>query len=140
MIDIIKYEHEAQKEGFYSTMGRFFAYRDYAKEMGGWQFYNQDNSTWFLAYTKKNELIGFCAMFNENTHVFLDNFYILPEHRGKGYSKELFDTRLKAAKRIGKDIRAIADNEIQMKNYERNGFVHYGDRGRYKKYVIKAGQ
>ena len=136
MIQIEVYTPEKQGEDFYSIMGYFFAHRKYAKEMGGWQFYNQDNATWFLGYAK-GELIGFCCYFNENTHVFLDNFYILEPYRGNGYSSELFRYRLNNAKVIGKEVRAITDNERQMKNYEKNGFISNGHRGRYKKYVLK---
>lgn len=135
MIKILTYEQHEQNEKFYSIMGRFFASRDCAKEMGGWQFYNKDNSTWLLAYEGK-DLIGFCALFEENTHVFMDNFYILKSYRGKGYSRTLFDYRLKFAKGLNKEIRVITNNPFQMKNYERNGFTHYGDRGQYRKYKV----
>ena len=136
MIDIVVYSEEMQTdEHFYSIMGKYFASRFFTKEMGGWQFYNKPNSTWFLAYVG-NELVGFCAMFNEKTHIFLDNFLILEQHRGKGLSRTLFDYRLDAARKTGKEIRVITSNPYQIKNYERNGLTLTGNRGKYKKYTL----
>lgn len=124
---------ETQDEKFYAIMGQYFAHRIYAQEMGGWQFYNKDNATWFLLFDD-GVLLGFCVLYNEKTHVFWDNFYILKQYRGQGNSRVLFDARLEYSLVIGKEIRAITDNPIQVHNYEKNKLEHYGQRGRYKKY------
>lgn len=137
MIRIIEYTVEQQDSSFYSIMGKFFAFRKYAHEMGGWQFYNKDNTVWFLMYLE-DELIGFCSLFNENTHVYFDNAYIFKEFRGHGYSRQLFDARLTCARNLQKEIRVISDNPRQIHNYIRNGFEFYGKRGRYGKYRLRA--
>ena len=134
-IKIYSYNSEEQNSNFYSIIGKYFAFREYAKEMGGWQFYNKDNSVWFLLYVD-DILAGFCCMFVENTHIFYDNFYIFKEYRNKGLSKILFDYRLKECKKYNKEIRAIVENPIQDKNYIRNNFEYYGNRGHYKKWRL----
>lgn len=136
-MQIIVYKPHEQNKEFYSIMGYYFAHKKYAYEMGGWKFYSKEGiTTWFLAYVD-NILVGFCALFEETTHLFMDNFYIIKEYRGKGYSRTLFDYRLNYAKiNFKKEIRAITDNVLQEKNYIRNNMEYYGLRGHYKKYRI----
>lgn len=118
---------------FWSLMGRYFAFRDYAHEMGGWQFYTKQGSVWFVLMSGA-EVLGFCSIIQEKNHVYFDNFYMLAEHRGRGLSGLLWDARMKYALTMGQEIRVISDNPIQWRRYEREGFKFYGMRGHYKKY------
>ena len=129
-------DHESD---FWSIMGKYFAFRDWAHEMGNWQFYSKPGSWWFVL-TKQihsiedDSVIGFCSIINEKTHNYFDNFYIMPKYRGNGLSKILWDERWKKANELKREIRAISDNPIQIKRYEDSGMEFYGMRGHYKKY------
>jgi GNAT superfamily N-acetyltransferase len=136
MTNIKIYETKDQTKEFYSKMGKYFAFREYAKEMGGWQFYNKENSVWFLMEDSFEETIGFCALFFEKSHIFLDNFFINKKFRGKGYSRLLFDKRLDYAKFFDLPIQAIVENPIQEHNYKRCNFEIYGMRGHYRKWRL----
>ena len=131
------YEENDQNKDFYAEMGEFFANRSYAKEFGGWQFYNEPNSVWFISYIS-DQIVGFCAVFNRKTHIFWDNFYILKDYRGLGISTLMIKKRFLYCQKFKKEIRSITDNPIQMKNYKKIGMVEYGKRGRYTKYRNKV--
>jgi GNAT superfamily N-acetyltransferase len=120
---------------FFQIMGKYFAFRDYAHEMGGWQFYTKKGSVWFVLMDGEN-VLGFCSIIQERNHIFFDNFYMLKEHRGKGLSRLLWEERMKYAKSMKQEIRVISDNPIQIQRYEKEGFAFYGMRGKYFKYKM----
>lgn len=119
---------------FFTRMGKFFAFRIYAQEMGGWQFYTKPGSVWFVAINETNEVMGFCSIIQEKNHVYFDNMYVLREFRGNGVSRLLFDARLEYAKTMKQQIRVITDTPIQVRRYRECGFEEYGMRGRYIKF------
>lgn len=129
------YPEPAQDDAFWSLMGRYFADRRYAKEMGGWQFYTEPNSVWFLLFDD-GALAGFCAAFFRKTHIFWDNFYIFPPYRGQGLSRQLIDARLAYCQTTTKPIKAITDNPRQVRNYERINMQTQGQRGRYTRFIL----
>lgn len=133
---VIYMDHEGD---FYTIMGKFFANRVYAQEMGGWQFYTKEGSIWFVLLKEENndnkkDVIGFCSIIREKTHLYFDNMYVIKEHRNKGYGNTLFNERLKYALTLNKEIRVITDNPIQINRYLKNGFIQYGNKGRYTKF------
>lgn len=125
------------EDDFYTIMGPFFANRKYAQEMGGWQFYTKEQTTWFVAFIN-NKVAGFCAAIHEPTHIYFDNFYVLQPYRGQGISNQLSNTRFNYAKQQNKEIRVISNNPIQFRKYIRNGFIEHGHRGRYTKFKWSA--
>lgn len=131
------FEANQQEATFYGMMGQYFAHRKYAAEMGGWQFYNEDNSTWFVLLVD-GEVAGFCSEFVRSTHVFWDNFYILERYRGQGFSGVLSKARLEHSLKHGKEIRTITDNQRQMNNYAKMGLQSYGKKGRYTKFKLEV--
>lgn len=129
---VIKYtNHDGD---FFTHMGKFFAFRHYAHEMGGWQFYTKPGSVWFVAYDDSMNVQGFCSIIQEKNHIYFDNMYVLKEFRGKGISRLLFDARMDHAVLMGQEIRVITDTPIQLKRYREIGFLEYGKRGRYTKF------
>lgn len=126
--------YESHEGDFFEKMGCFFAFRDYAKEMGGWQFYTKKGSIWFVLFIHE-KVAGFCSAIKEKTHWYYDNFYILQKYRGLGYSKILHAKRNKIMFNKNKEIRVITDNEIQLKYYRNHkDFEEYGRRGKYTKF------
>lgn len=120
---------------FFQRMGKFFAFRDYAHEMGGWQFYTKPGSIWLVAMDANlMKVLGFCSIIQERNHIFFDNMYVLKEYRGRGISRKLFDQRMIEAEKLHQEIRVITDNPIQLKRYREAGFEEYGMRGRYTKF------
>lgn len=132
-MDIKIFTPELHDKFFYGEMGYFFGEKSIRQEMGGWQIYNKPNATWFICYDNL-KIVGFCAMYTESTHILFDNFYVLPEERGRGISNLLFDKRMDFCKQFNVELRAITDNPIQMRHYKRWNFEEYGKRGRYTKY------
>lgn len=57
----------------------------------------------------------------------LQKLYLIPEARGKGYGKQLFDTCIKTAKDLGYK-QCYLESDAGMKKaiaiYEKNGFTH----------------
>jgi len=127
--------YKNHEDDFFEKMGEFFAFRKYAHEMGGWQFYTKDGSIWIVLFVN-NKVAGFCSIIQEKNHLYFDNFFMLKEFRGLGLSSELFKKRLDIALSMNQEIRVITDNPIQMKRYSKFGFEHYGNRGRYNKYRL----
>lgn len=125
-------DHEGD---FWCLMGRYFAFRDYAHEMGGWQFYTKHGSVWFVL-TDGKTVAGFCSIIQERNHIYFDNFFVLKEYRNQGLSRQLWDARMAYAKTMRQEIRVISDNPIQIARYKREGFLYYGMRGRYQKYKL----
>lgn len=135
---IITFDKTNQNRVFYGYMGEYFANRKYANEMGGWQFYNTDNSIWFVYIDEQENVNGFCSAIINKTHIYYDNMYVLEKFRRNSISKELFKSRQYYCETHYKkmQIRCIIDNmnTHHQKTVESNGFVYYGDRGKYKKY------
>lgn len=125
---------------FFALMGEFFAFRDYAQEMGGWQFYTKKGSVWFVALDDGGCVQGFCSIIQERTHIYFDNMYVLRECRGRWISRLLFDERLRYARRMGQEIRVITDNPIQLRRYRESGFLECGKRGRYTKFKLERNE
>ena len=134
-LDIITYQNH--ENDFWCKMGPFFAYRKFAHEMGGWQFYTKDSSIWFVAFID-NEIVGFNSIIYEKTHNYFDNFYIMSAHRGKSISRHLHNKRLEYALQMNREIRVITNNPIQINRYKKNNFIHYGMRGQYHKFKLYA--
>jgi GNAT superfamily N-acetyltransferase len=131
--------YTSHEDDFWHKMGPFFAFRSYAHEMGGWQFYSKPGSVWFVALLH-NEVVGFCSIIQEKNHIYFDNFYVEKEHRNNGYSTILFKARLDFALSMKQEIRVITNNPIQLKRYHDHGFMLYGMRGKYSKFKYNAGK
>lgn len=125
---------DMQDKNFYAEMGPYFASLDIKKELEN-QIYNKEGSTWFLLYNK-SELLGFCAIFELKNYLYLDNFYILTEHRGNKYSNILFESILKYTSEnySGLKIKSITKTPEMFYMFEKNNFIHTGNNGRYRKY------
>lgn len=128
------YVYIDHEDDFFTLMGKFFAFRHYAHEMGGWQFYTKPGSRWIVATNEANEVMGFCSIIQERNHIYFDNMYVLKEYRGQGISRALFEMRMKVAEMMQQEIRVITDNPIQLKRYREAGFEEYGMRGKYTKF------
>lgn len=122
---------EQQDEKFYAKMGRYFASLDIAKELER-QVYNKPHTTWYV-FTLRQRVIGFASVYNGTTHFFLDNLYVLPEHRGQGIATDIVEEITQ--RHSNKPIRCIANNPHALKVFDRFGFVEVGQNGKYKKLV-----
>lgn len=130
---------DSETPRFWLLMGHFFAHREYAREMGGWQFYTKAGSVWFVAVQDEN-VIGFCSAINERHYWFFDNFYVLPAFRGKGVGSALHEARMDRIRPTGREIRVISDNPIQHRKYLQQGFGFDGMRGRYSKFKLQQNE
>lgn len=137
------YEKGQRDNEFYGYVGPFAMNRTVTEEMHDLQYgsiYDEPYATWFIALDDDGKLLGFAAVFEKPkpNEVFLDNCYILPEHRGKGIGQELFKHRQEYAESIqGKrKIKAITKNDVQYHIYLKNGFVLTSKRGKYY-WVVK---
>lgn len=109
---------------FYCRMGRFFADRQIAKDLGE-PMYDSDTSYWVLVY-KGNEICGFGCLetekLNKTGEAVITYGYVLPEHRKQGLHAALFEARLRLAAELGaQSVRGVA-NSSSRRLFEANGF------------------
>jgi hypothetical protein len=130
------YKPDEQDFHFYGIMGEYFADRRYADEMGGWQFYSKiGRTTWYLVLGDHGDLEGFCSLIEENTHYFLDNFYILKSCRNRGRGEKLLSYVL--GENISKELRLITNNKWMIAKCFERALVMNGMRGKYTKFKRK---
>lgn len=129
MIRVFKSDN--QGDNFYVLMGRYFASLDIAKELER-QIYNKDNSVWYIS-TYKNTVLGFASLFDNGKSYFLDNLYVLPEHRSEGIARELVTEIV--SDHTDKPIKCVANNPYALKIFHSLGFVEVGQNGKYKKLI-----
>lgn len=140
-MNIEVFTEDMQGFNFYGHLGRYFVDRKILDEMDE-PFYNEKGSVWFVGFDENRNVIGFCTLFENRRsnrsyksegYIYFDNFYIVPEYRKNGYSKELFSFRMDYVEKHYKDkiIEAITRDERQLKNYISHGFEDTGRRGRY---------
>jgi RimJ/RimL family protein N-acetyltransferase len=122
------------EEDFYQIMGPFFASREFVNEMGGWQFFTKPKATWFVLF-EDEKVVGFCSLFHEPKFDYLDNLFIIPDQRGKKYSKLLLKAVLETSKQT---INCITNNPIQAKSFLKCGFEEVGKRGSFIKFTLGA--
>ena len=131
------YEKGNRDAGFYGYIGPFALNRRVTEEMHDKQYgpiYDEPSyATWLIATKNNGELLGFCTLFDKEKEVFLDNCYVVREHRGKGVGQKLFVKRLELAKQIQgqRKIKGITMNEAQAHIYQKYGFHLASKRGRY---------
>ena len=125
------YRSEYQNAEFYSKMGKYFASLEIAKELER-QLYNKPNSVWYLS-TFKNSILGFAALFDNGKYYFLDNLYVLPEHRREGTALEIVSEIV--SNHTDKPIKLIANNPYAIKIFSSLGFEEDGRNGKYQKYI-----
>lgn len=116
-------------DGFYETMGRYFADRSFIKEMDC-QLYD-DGFDWFLWY-EDNKLCGFASVENRKHYNYLDNFYVFCQYRNKGIGQNI----IRAVLNEYSNVKLITRNDYALKIFERLGFKETGRNGRYIKMVI----
>lgn len=121
---------------FYAYIGPYALNRSVTKEMHDpmyGQIYDEPHAVWFVDTTDTGDLRGFCALFDGDKEIFLDNCYVVPGYRGQGVGRSLFATRLDYARGIagGRRIRGITMNDTQYRIYLAHGFTLASKRGRY---------
>lgn len=125
------YMSDCQNEEFYAQMGKYFASLDIAKELER-QIYNKENSVWYIS-TYKRTILGFASLFDNGKYYFLDNLYVLPEHRNDGVARELVTEIV--SDHTDKPIKCIATNPYALKIFHSLGFQEVGQNGKYKKLI-----
>ena len=128
-MEIRIFTEKEQNKQFYGEMGRFFADKKFFKLFGE-PLYNEPKSVWFIAYDGPM-ISGFCASYEKNTHIYLNNFYVLEEYRGTRVGSALFKKRLDYFAKEDKQIRGMVKEERSLHLYLKNGFEVYGHRGYY---------
>lgn len=128
---------------FYSYIGPYALNRKVTSEIHDLQYgsiYDEPYAAWIIMTDKRDDLIGFCAIFEKEKEIFFDNFYIVENYRRQGFARELFRFRMNMAKSIanGKKIKGITQSEIQYRIYNDNGFKLASKRGKYYWMVLEG--
>ena len=123
------YKSEYQRADFYAEMGEYFASLDIAKELER-QLYNKKNSVWYVS-DQDGFITGFAALFDNGKYYFLDNLYVLPEHRNNGIAREIVTEIV--SDYTDKPIKCIANNPHALKIFYSLGFEKVGNNGKYTK-------
>ena len=101
-------------------MGKLFADRAIAKELGQ-QMYNQINSIWWLLFID-TDFVGCISAFPQKSYIFLDNAYIFPKYRRKGYFNKLLQVVLMY---FSCELRLTSANSFVANIYKKFGFIEY---------------
>lgn len=141
-MNIRVFEKGERPPEFYAHVGPFALNRSATKELHDPMYgslYDEPYAIWFMATDDAGGLLGFCALFDREKELFLDNCYVVPQHRRQGVGKALFAARLEYAKRISghRPIKGITMNEAQYRIYLAHGFTLTSKRGKY--YWLKLG-
>lgn len=128
--------NERDKE-FYGYVGKYSLDREAVKEIhGGLEIiYDEpDYATWIIVLDDDEKTVkGFCAFYEKENEIYLDNSYIPKEHRNNGVGKAMFEKRLELINEIanGRPVRGITKTEAQYKIYLKHGFEKTSKRGRF---------
>lgn len=127
ILEVKEYPTELSEEKFYSLMGKYFAERQYRKQMP--YLINDEKYLWRL-YFHNNNLIGFYhyTYLTEDLIEF-GGLYLEEAYRGKGLGKRiLFEQTVEFSEYNQK---SISNNPIVFHIREKLGFVETGKRGSY---------
>ena len=128
------YTNKEQDRQFYALMGEYFASLDIAKEMER-QIYNKSNSVWVVLQDGGGNVMGFASVFDNNTHYFIDNVYVLPPFRGFKLATKLIKIILTYFPILKeKPLKAIANNPKMIHLFNKYGFKEVGNNGKWKKF------
>lgn len=122
---------DTQDDNFYALMGRYFASLDIAKELER-QVYNKPNTTWYISIIR-NKVIGFASVCDCGKHYFIDNLYVIPEHRHCGTAREIIEYIVDD--HTDKPVKCIAVHPAALKIFDSFGFIEDGNNGKYKKLI-----
>lgn len=127
ILEVKEYPAELSEEKFYSLMGKYFAERQYRKQMP--YLINDKKYVWRL-YFHKNELIGFYHYtYLKKDLIEFGGLYLEEKYRGKGLGKRiLFEQNQEFSKYNQK---SISNNPIVLQIRNELGFVETGKRGSY---------
>lgn len=125
---------------FWQSMGRFFASRELATELGG-PVYDGNDYTWVVT-TRGDEVVGFGAVrMHKNGTAFLDWSWVDPGHRKKGLYRKMLAVRIHLARELGATklrtatrsdhVRGVFEGEGFEKSYDRGEWTYY-ERGATK--------
>lgn len=121
-MEIVVYEGEYGRSGFYSKMGKYFAEKEYQNELP--YLHNEDEKIWFVAM-EEEEVAGFASLVIESKKIVLATSYVEPEFRKRGIYKKLIDANMKYCKGIEKPFACTTNSEIVKKHLEKLGFEIY---------------
>jgi GNAT superfamily N-acetyltransferase len=69
------------------------------------------------------EVAGFCGYYVKGDTFWIGSDYVLPEHRGRGYHREMLRARVLRARATGCKVARARCNAMSLPNYLREGFV-----------------
>jgi len=117
---------------FFTMMGKFFARKQYIKEMGC-QFYSNEKMKWYILYENIMDIRGFASLEDKGKYYYLDNVYVIDKYRNKGYATRILNKII--LENNDKSIKLISNNKIAINIYQKLGFKIYGTNGSYKKMI-----
>ena len=110
--------------GFVTTAERLQTQFDW-----GWWIYGLFEDEQFIGYASISKLSGIDDAIADDGAYEIHNLAVLPEHRHKGYGKQLLDFCISEVKASGGNIIniSIVEENTVLKNwYTANGFTHTG--------------
>ncbi|MBC8588075.1 GNAT family N-acetyltransferase [Paratissierella segnis] len=127
--DVLKvkvYKGSYDKSEFYSIMGRYFAEREFRKELQ--YIINDESMEWYLFY-EGDELAGFSSVSIEKNKVMFGNMYVLESFRNKGVWSFIADYLVKEYK--SSTIQVLTNIDKLISAWGERGFEVTGNRGSY---------
>jgi GNAT superfamily N-acetyltransferase len=119
----------ADEREFYGKMGKFFASKTVRKETGGYPINNEPDWQRIVAMEKRRfEIVGFINMEPRDDSLFIHDYYVVAEHRGKGIFSELIKKAAYYASAEKKQLVASVNKKLQ-KAFEGRGFEAEREKG-----------
>ena len=128
-MEMLIFSSDRQGDTFYSMMGQYFASLQIAKELER-QVYNKPNTDWFV-YSDLGIVFGFASVHHERNNLFIDNLYVLPEHRHEGVATEIIRNIILEYSDGPLPLKCIAINPYAMAIFKKFGFEEVGKIGKY---------
>jgi len=99
---------------------QMFGIRKIAQELGG-DIYHDNCDEWLLV-VQEGRLLGFSGYDKFNDKFTFKRSYVMPEFRGLGIYKEMFQRRYNRALELGCKILQAKTSPMSRRIFEKNGF------------------
>jgi len=108
-------------------ISRYFTLEESDRKLAANPYKVIENHGYIFSLVEENQVIGVCALFNENNGVFeLARMAVSPAHQGRGLGKALIETCISKAREINaKKIYLVSNTKLQsaIELYKKYGFV-----------------
>lgn len=127
-MEIKTFEGDYDRKEFYGLMGKYFAEKQYTKEMPYLE--NKKSHVWFIAF-ENNTIIGFGSVETLENKILLSHSFVEKDYRNAGIWSAINKYRLTFANMRNKPIEVITKEEYLRDYWIKQGFEIFRKNGSY---------